>query len=97
MYVPCPSAPPKGARLNFPVMGLSVQRLSPRALLRKALPTVRALWVAALFAWLPCHQDQDLGLLATGACVSEGPVPMAPGPHSQAKLGMPASVYPLVQ
>ena len=96
-HVPCPAAPPKGARRDFPVMGLSAQRLSPQALLGKALPTVRALWVAALPARLPCHQDQDLGLLATGACVSEGPVPMAPGPPSQANPGVPTSVYPLVQ
>lgn len=107
MYVPCPSALPKGAHPNFLVMGLNVQHLSSQAPLGKALPYGQSREVGALqggsralAAPLPSG-PQDLGLLAAWASVSEGPVPMAPGPYSWTDPGVclpwGTSVYSLVQ
>lgn len=107
MYVPCPSALPKGAHPNFLVMGLNVQHLSSQAALGKALPYGQSREVGALqggsraLAAPLTSGPQDLGLLAAWASVSEGPVPMAPGPYSWTDPGVclpwGTSVYSLVQ
>lgn len=78
-HVPCPSAPPKGACPNFSVMGLSAQRLSHRALLGKALPTVRALWVAALLRGSPAIRTRTWAFWPPGPVFQRDQYPWLQG------------------